>query len=939
MTLVTLSVFTLTLLGLASVSRQKVVYLIQPTRRIQTQTAPQACRLQKDAGQCRAALPRYFYNAYTSKCELFIYGGCGGNLNNFKTADSCFQSCACTQPPKRGSCQGGYLPRYYFNSLKGSCDVFMWSGCGSNDNNFGTKTECLSKCSVCSLPPDRGPCTGKYLRYYFQPGVGCRPFSYGGCQGNANNFLSGRDCVRHCFPNPAALPRILNTARRNPRVLAVPSTLQRTSVRASRRRAGLHHRQVVLSHAPASRSRHRATFIQPIRATGVRSHASASRSQIPSRTASAATQTSTQMPTTVKITTEPPDPPEATDAPSPSGSDPVQSTAGLHGHSTGAQRHKVAQLATKVTQLATKVTQLATKVTRLAPQVTKLSQISPLRRVVHTGVGMRNTVGRKAPARIYPRVRQFNRQVAIRKKQRTYIVAGSAAAPRRFTSLSARTAVRPARLVARHPRVSLLKSSGVPLTASYRSPPATQSEASKVGLAEFSPLFTSKHKPVRRESTMEITPNQLRTLLELNKFFPPHSNALYQIENLESAAGSNKSNGTDSGSTSKPSPVKHQPVSGTSKIVLDHPASFASSAASKSGTKQTEPPTKASSGIQSASFNASLEEVLALLVTDGEIVRPANPANKLPVMDREVTEIPFQPKYLPDPPSNVTQELQPTNVKSGLTLETQAELPGSPTFLLQRSTKTNSSTGSHSTTTVAKKAQTPEALELPGQPTFLPSRTVETPISKPQLQVEPELVEPLPPVEHTSSVKKTGSVGHTSSVKKTGSVGHPHQSAATHDKVNVLKQPSSTLDTQLPEVPVFVDSLAAQMNPTALGEGAGTAGESPEAAISLPPELSGFARELSELAALLSMPLMNKLMESEKDGPPSRSTPSQGGPHKATGQEKSLSPVDTKHHSGTSQTNQLSSTSTTAQTDSPGASVLTNQNEPLTLRDFVMLFN
>ena len=32
---------------------------------------------------CRAYIPRYFYNSRTGKCELFIYGGCNGNANRF----------------------------------------------------------------------------------------------------------------------------------------------------------------------------------------------------------------------------------------------------------------------------------------------------------------------------------------------------------------------------------------------------------------------------------------------------------------------------------------------------------------------------------------------------------------------------------------------------------------------------------------------------------------------------------------------------------------------------------------------------------------------------------------------------------------------------------------------------------------------------------------
>ncbi|XP_071080812.1 carboxypeptidase inhibitor SmCI-like [Haliotis cracherodii] len=50
-------------------------------------------RLPKVSGNCKAYLPRYYYNCYSRRCESFIYGGCGGNGNNFKTLDECNRRC------------------------------------------------------------------------------------------------------------------------------------------------------------------------------------------------------------------------------------------------------------------------------------------------------------------------------------------------------------------------------------------------------------------------------------------------------------------------------------------------------------------------------------------------------------------------------------------------------------------------------------------------------------------------------------------------------------------------------------------------------------------------------------------------------------------------------------------------------------------------------
>lgn len=45
-------------------------------------------------GPCRAIMPRFYFNG--DKCESFIYGGCEGNGNNFKTIEECQQRCGST---------------------------------------------------------------------------------------------------------------------------------------------------------------------------------------------------------------------------------------------------------------------------------------------------------------------------------------------------------------------------------------------------------------------------------------------------------------------------------------------------------------------------------------------------------------------------------------------------------------------------------------------------------------------------------------------------------------------------------------------------------------------------------------------------------------------------------------------------------------------------
>lgn len=57
------------------------------------------CFLPKLTGPCKAYFPKYYFNHKTGKCEKFIYGGCMGNTNSFKTVTDCNDTCACKCPP------------------------------------------------------------------------------------------------------------------------------------------------------------------------------------------------------------------------------------------------------------------------------------------------------------------------------------------------------------------------------------------------------------------------------------------------------------------------------------------------------------------------------------------------------------------------------------------------------------------------------------------------------------------------------------------------------------------------------------------------------------------------------------------------------------------------------------------------------------------------
>ena len=53
----------------------------------------------------------------------------------------------------------------------------------------------------CNLPKSVGPCTKSLHRYYYDSQQTCKPFLFGGCRGNANNFITLQDCNDKCKPS------------------------------------------------------------------------------------------------------------------------------------------------------------------------------------------------------------------------------------------------------------------------------------------------------------------------------------------------------------------------------------------------------------------------------------------------------------------------------------------------------------------------------------------------------------------------------------------------------------------------------------------------------------------------------------------------------------------------------------------------------------------
>jgi hypothetical protein len=106
-----------------------------------------ACDLPADPGPCEGLCERWHFDAASGLCEEFTWGCCEGNANNFVTQLQCQASCACELPMDIGPCDG-VCPRWYYDATLGRCELFMWGCCGGNANNFETQADCENACAT-----------------------------------------------------------------------------------------------------------------------------------------------------------------------------------------------------------------------------------------------------------------------------------------------------------------------------------------------------------------------------------------------------------------------------------------------------------------------------------------------------------------------------------------------------------------------------------------------------------------------------------------------------------------------------------------------------------------------------------------------------------------------------------------------------------------------
>lgn len=60
---------------------------------------------------------------------------------------------------------------------------------------------------ICTLPSETGPCRASKRRFFYDHHAKeCKLFTYGGCQGNGNRFLSKENCETVCSEDGPIAP-------------------------------------------------------------------------------------------------------------------------------------------------------------------------------------------------------------------------------------------------------------------------------------------------------------------------------------------------------------------------------------------------------------------------------------------------------------------------------------------------------------------------------------------------------------------------------------------------------------------------------------------------------------------------------------------------------------------------------------------------------------
>nr|XP_046229611.1 kunitz-type protease inhibitor 1-like isoform X2 [Scatophagus argus] len=180
------------------------------------------CRAPEKVGPCRAAFPRWRYDAATGDCKQFVFGGCKPNLNNFLSKGECLSACRGVTVSSERSLAlpaaevcGSQCPSNQLICGNGccldrtlECDGLKHCSDGSDEELCSQLNQTFTRLlnidvnqrkARCTEPPHTGPCRASHTRWYYDPmNRKCSRFTYGGCDANGNNFEKENKCSETC---------------------------------------------------------------------------------------------------------------------------------------------------------------------------------------------------------------------------------------------------------------------------------------------------------------------------------------------------------------------------------------------------------------------------------------------------------------------------------------------------------------------------------------------------------------------------------------------------------------------------------------------------------------------------------------------------------------------------------------------------------------------